>query len=749
MFRTFLASLRRFAVKRGWLIAYLVVFCLGWLAFLLQTPAPPGSVEAAYRALQLFGGEFTAEPAWHDEGIGPFLQIMRFAAPLLLITSVVDALSNVVALWLRRTRQMFSADQRVVLLGFGAVNHALARHLIGQGKFVTAVDRQIDAADQALAADIGILTIEGDLAEKRTLARARLSRAADIYVACGSDDVNIEIGALSAQVVAKDTDAAHGAGTIAEKRRLPPARIHAHLSSTRLTADLGNARDLGFQRGRGFEAFSVKTGAARDLLVAARLTERARDFGQSRVHVVLCGMGDHGEALMIETLLTAFADDLGPPAITVMDIDAEFAEARWNATYTRLHSGPADPSLMPPDTRPHITFLTRDLRTLDMEGDAFLNAVDASDMPATAYVFSCGADLVNISAALRMESAMQRLQRRAAPIYARQWDQVVGPGDLGDDDPLTLVRTFGNANQTAARILTDTPQQAHLGQKLHATYQLGAAPTAAMYPSQDQMRADWASLPAHARRSNIRAVRQASTKLIAFGLQWRGMDKGALPHITPEMQTDILSRIDGFDWGATPHDPIQRRIMASARTEHARWITDRAIEGFRQAPTPDGTLNSAVRDNDRCWHNLMKPFDALTAKEKDNDLTLLRLLALHCGDIDGPTAYWTSTATLSLGGDLAPEAVTQATELEVCIPAASVAIAQAQFDALSRDMTAWARSPQACRLHMRVAMPMPQMALTATRTTPLRDPLNAVLRDIAATGLLVDVTRTAPRGYST
>ena len=221
--------------------------------------------------------------------------------------------------------------------------------------------------------------------------------------------------------------------------------------------------------------------------------------------------------MLIECLLTAYAANIGAPRITVFDRDADHAQRRLAACYPTL----VDDSL-PEEARPDIRFVAKDLQTLDMENDADLDAMDSSEAPPTAYVFACGDDLVNLSAGLRLEMAMQRLRRRAVPIHVRLWDRVIGPGDLAEEDPLSLLRTFGNARQTAARLLSEAPATEALARDLHKTYLAPRRDGEIASAARARMDKDWANLPEHARRSNFRVARQAATKLMALGLQWRG-----------------------------------------------------------------------------------------------------------------------------------------------------------------------------------------------------------------------------------
>jgi len=726
--------------RRGWLGLVLVIWVMGLIGFKRAFPEL-GSMEAGYRALQLFVGEFyQPDKARTAIDVNPWLQIARFAAPLATIVTVADAFTSIVRLWILRIWQITHPERRDVVLGLGAVGHALIRHLVSEGRLVTAVDQRIDASDRALAHDVGVLTIEGDLSERHVLDVAYLHKAANVYVACGSDEANIEIGALAASVLNEAQRRINGPGTVPSDA--PDTTLHVHLSSTRLVAALGDARDLGFVRGKDFTPFSLKTGIARDLMVRARWVQRVADLGQSRVHVVLCGLGDHGEALLIEILLTAYAAHIGAPRITVLDRDADHAEARLAACYATL----SDASL-PEDVRPEITFISKDLRTLDMENDADLAALETSTAPPTAYVFACGDDLVNLSAGLRLEMAMQRLRRQAIPIHIRLWDRVIGPDDLAEEDPLSLVRTFGNARQTAARLLSEAPATEALARDLHSTYLAPRRAEESATAAQARMDKDWAELPEHVRRSNFRVARQATTKLMALGLQWRGMDAGVLPQLSDTMKQELRAAKARLDWSADGADDLQTRLMASARAEHARWMIDRAIEGFRQGQIIEGTEHTARRDNERRLHNLMKAFDLLEDDEKPSDLALLRTLMDRSIDPEAPVALWRRVAQVSLDAPAFVDStvLAEATELEVTAAAGTEPVTPEALTAMREIIRGWGSGPHACRLHLRLGTPVREyQPAPGLRSVSVLPHLSALLATARAPGLVIDVTRLPP-----
>ena len=234
---------------------------------------------------------------------------------------------------------------------------------------------------------------------------------------------------------------------------------------------------------------------------------------------------------------------------------------------------------------------------------------------------------------------------------------------------------------------------------------------------------------------------------MALGLQWRGMDSGTLPRLSEHAKTEIAGANAGLDWSAESSAGLEAQLLASARAEHARWMIDRAIEGFRQGPRLEGSENETKRDNERRWHNLMKPFDQLEDDEKPSDLALLRKWLDREADQDAPLAHWRNVAQVSLDTPHMVEGAdpAEATELEVTLAAGPDPVTPEALSTLKAIVKSWSARDQACRLHLRLGTPIRELRSTPqSRSAPMLPEVRALLAMAHAPGLIIDVTRLAP-----
>lgn len=734
-------------------VLFVPIWLLGVIAFELSRDASHW-LDSAYRSVQMFGFNFEMEPGWCSKSplgcIHPVLQVARFLAAIFTVLAVAALFvrSLFEKVWFRR--QCGRPAERRVLLGFGTVNHALARTLREKhpGMALVAVDKEFDEADRRVARAESVLLVSGDTAAPETLEDARLAESGGVFVSCGDDAVNIEVATAAARLVA---EAVRG-GTVSPgpgfprelAARLPPSRfrlrrrraptVFAHLSSLRMVTDIQEARDSAFDREQKFQPFSLRTAAVRDLLDRARLTTLARDRKQDRVHLVLAGLGDQGEAVFAETLLTCYAQELKPPRITFIDRDMKGSRARLKALYPRLF----DDSI-PAEARPTLkTWIPADIGTLGFEDDARLDALERPDEP-TAWVFACREDERNLDAALRLEWAMNALRRRPAPVFVRLWGaRIAGEAP---HDPLRFFQPFGDIRTTARRAPVLDKDADELPQRLHAFYLkvfgewdkndrkiASAADAAAALPkaSGQSYRTDWEKLPENVRESSRRAAHHAVIKLADLGLQWRGMGEGMLPRIAPEDAEPFRRAAESFDGrgGAPAPGSAEQAMLEASKIEHARWMADRALSGWQQGldEAQPGEKPKFRRDNRRRWQDSMIPFADLKAQTKALDMALLRaMLDYLTGEKakGNPPAFPRREFQIAQDADAAPlppRVDPGVTELVLSIGPEKSLVGESKEErevrekereeAIVRLAGAWARTAEAVRLQVRAERPL-------------------------------------------
>ena len=739
-------------------------------------------LDSAYRALQLFALGYEADPAWFADGAKApaSLLLARALAGLSLVGAAVTLASARLRRFLALKLQIIRARRpRAVLLGLGRVNTAIAHELLDQGYMVTALDSRISPEMRRQQMDRNFLMLNGDLLDEEMLEHVRPDAADLVFVACGDDERSLEVAGRAAAIRRRRAGLTQGPGTLqADPAQVPPLPpVFAHVSNQRLLADVGDARDLGFDRHLDIRAFSLKTGAALDVMAHARLVETARELGQDRVHALICGMGNQGVALLVEMAQACHGAGLKPPRITILDRDAQLIKASLTASLTGLLDG-----RLPREARPQITFHGRDMRTLDFENDPSLRDLFTTAEAPTAVFLCCGDDTLNLGLAMRLETAMRRRVLPPRAIYARMWDA----GDASHTgyrlSPLNLTRRFGMSSQTARNELRRRDEIERRAMLLHLGYQGVldeiSAEAQALRRAFDQ---DWSDLPDLVRRSNRRAARHLPSKLLELGLQWRFMNQAGLPVLAPEVAADLRRAFPDFTpssapsprSGAHPEAPQDRpapdpgqgpspfapddlsdRLHAAARTEHKRWLVDRALEGLRQGPAytgPDGQPRF-LRDISRRWHDQFISFDALEQEQKDFDLTALRsCLSTPPVSETGrqrPVARWRNrleVRPIELPRDTLPDrqALQDVTELCIAVPFSHVPFPPGRAQAVQDLVRSWARQEAAARLVLHLEQPEFERKPDCPRA-PAAD-LASALQGLLPDGIVFDVLlRQAP-----
>jgi len=181
-------------LRRHLWIAAIVIWLVSTLAFLLAPRDPwPSSLllDSMLRALQLF------VLGLDDEAIRPvpvFVLVMANIAGLVTFSAGITFVASLAGTRFRLWLHTWNGKERAVLLGFGTINRAVARHLAENDYAVTAVDRVFDESARQLATAHGLLLVAADLADPDSLSPLRLDAADRVVVALGNDIANLELG---------------------------------------------------------------------------------------------------------------------------------------------------------------------------------------------------------------------------------------------------------------------------------------------------------------------------------------------------------------------------------------------------------------------------------------------------------------------------------------------------------------------------------------------------------------------------
>lgn len=696
--RLLIGKLFRLATHR-WLLRYGLFFLIWLIGTLGFKAAIDGGTfgDSAYRALQTFALNYEApqDAAFHA---GPALELVRFLAAGFAVFALISLISRQFSGWIRRMCQQARGKQ-IVLLGFGEVNRLVLAGLVDKDVDVLVVDKVFHEADYAAARAGGYLLYERDLADRTTFDDLSLGRARRVYIACGSDALNLKVGSQAARTVVDWHKRHNGPGTIPSKHPTKPgfdkdyqAIVQVHISSPRFMLDLSTAEDHSQHLGIGKAFFSLKVATARVLTDRARFVRRARDLGQARPHIVIVGGGEMAEAILCDVLHRCVSD-AGQPRISILDPLGTALKQRFAARYPQLF----DDSL-PTEARPEVAFETCDVTTLNFDHAPLLEMLEAQAEPPTAWVFVCREDETNLEASLRLEAAMHMGRRRHVPVFKRIWQ--------GDAVPLNAPENFGTSelfgqrddvNLRRAMISTETDQWARA---IHQTYgfdkkavELAQANATTGGIHSAPFTLHWVNLPQNVRRSNEMAAAFLPQKLRDLGFNWRRADTGILPRFehAPPVAT-LLAQMRS----AGPQAALPAELIPVAKAEHTRWMIDRALAGW---------AHNKVRSNRRHLHYDMVAFADLDDATRKLDLTSLSVaLGAPAMDEAGqrPVAYPVAEAHHDIR---AVQNVTPAkgtTDLILSLDPAAGRLSAADLKAATAFVAAFGALPSACRVLFRV-----------------------------------------------
>lgn len=490
--------------------------------------------DLAYMSFQLFVLEFNT-PA----GQAPALLILgRTLAMLFTASAAMVAMAGICRDEIRALR-LGRLRGHAVVCGAGKKAEALIRDLLLARMPVVVVDLKTDKPLPGCGVASRFFVIQGNATRPGFLARAQVRNAGHVFVMTGNDSTNIEI---ASQVINSVRVGSPDRG----KDRLV---CHVHMVDRR-ASDLfrGHAVFKDSASHLSVQMFNVYDNAAR-LLWRRELARRGplAPDDPRRLHLVLEGFGEMGEAVMLRVLKSGHFANGRKPAFTLVDRQTGVVRERLAQRHPMMESlcdlDWIDGEMGAAETQRRIA------QRLCRPDDIGIVVICADD------------DHGNFAAALQTAF---HLTRDDVPIFVRL-STSAGLADIlkaerAESALARRIEAFGLVADCCSADVVLEDRLFRFAREFHRAYVANRA--LAGVTAGDPAMKDWDELDEMFRESTCEQAEHLEVKLLTAGI-----DPAA---------SDVPPRLEFTDG----------QVEILARMEHERWCAERRLAGWTYAPPP-------------------------------------------------------------------------------------------------------------------------------------------------------------------
>jgi len=556
-----LSASKGFTMSFWFLVTLTLVLGLtGWSSHAARLGLDAGDVVYRTIAALFFGGPYDTASLWESDWR---LSVARLSGLLAFVIAASKAAMVLLSShWVRRRAQRRSGHR--VLVGDDALVERIARMALARGETVHRFCAPMGSSSDDTP---GLFVVPGswDLEQAK---RYGLTRAASVIVSMRDEVATMAIARTIRGEVGEDE---------------VPVRI--------------NIRSPWLVRRIGEQEKVIGIGLFSEARLGVRRIQRrhppylvARNLGHGRLHVVVVGFGLHGEAVMIETLLSSLVSYLDRPLLTIVDP---------NATAIRC-----DLAMKYPEIDKSVDIVPVD-GTVQGGGGALseeaLHAI-ANPYPVTFAYICLPDDSVGLSAGLALQGLALRAGWTRGPIFVRLRASgailQADPG-TGSLEPAQLLG-FGETEEVVAEIGAFGDEVDRLARLFHDGYREVAV-------GEGAAKVDWGDLTEDYRDSNRRLVLHMPAMVSSAGFD-----------IEPWVRAIHANPDDPPLPSAGRHVAEPSRQETLAVLEHERWMADRRLNGWSYG---------ATRDNELRKHPDLVPFAELCEPSKSYDLKMIEMLA--------------------------------------------------------------------------------------------------------------------------
>jgi voltage-gated potassium channel Kch len=554
---------------------------VGWLAT-DSKDAPVGPLDAVYRTI----GALTFQDGY-DSVPNLELGIARYVGMLVPLVGLLFAFSGQLGSSFARLFGIGAAGH-VVIAGSDRAALCLARDCAAHGDVAVLIAPDLPDETAWSLHHAGVMIVPGDATQTEALRTARAAHASHVVAIAADDTANLRIEAATRALAARHK---HG------KRKLA---VDVGLRSPILLQEAREMRGVLHKEGDTIEArpFSLDELAARNLLQrqGAIMMSAAEGQDHDRPHLLMFGFDDAAEAVAVRALMSLWSSHFEGPRITVVTPNPGEAQDRFDARYPQARAH---------DTwKADIVFKAFDWR-LRAVTQGFLQDIAAERGPASFILVSTGVDAENIALALGVLRACNLGlssepggAQWAVPIYMKEdseseFSRQFAVGDRTKEKDAYLL-AFGSVERVATRAMILDGALDTGAAMAHNFYQRGLAERGHMPAKElEAARRSWSDVAETYRNANRAVADHAMMKL--WDLGWQAAPAGVKGETAPEVSN--------------------AEIMKVAEMEHARWMAERLMSGWRPG---------AKRDNKLRVHPNLVPWDQLTDADKAKDADQVR-----------------------------------------------------------------------------------------------------------------------------
>ncbi|MEM7000080.1 MAG: NAD-binding protein [Pseudomonadota bacterium] len=549
--------------NRGRLVlrAVIIVAALALIGLWWQNPeqAFDKGLNNLYQALQLFFGEGD----WTlDQELNVFLEIARFAAPVVAVASLLFLFTE--GLWTYVVNlQILRFKDHLIVAGLTKESITLIEDSVSRGVSVVVITANAPAELLARVRALRIPLIQNSPLAANTLRRARPHRAAMLASFLGNDDDNVEL-ALQVQNVLGETEPNN---TLKILIQITNAQLAEGLQDYPKFFDIPKNLEVHF--------YNVDELAARSLFRDFEPDLFADALNSPVVHIVILGFSGLGQQVLTSALRRGHFGNSRQLTITVLSPDAERDADMFHRQCPAI------------GIAANVRFEQLEINPGGLRSSAPSLVLDT----ATMFVCCLEQDTENLSIALTLRNMSLQRAIPIAPIMvslrnseglSRLVESQIGEPEIPDG--LLPFGTIAQIMQMDALFSTETDS---LAIAIHNDYLNSLAERNLSVASHRE----WGQLPENFRSYNRAQADHINIKLRSIGcrLQSNG----------PALQLSEM------------------QLRKLAKMEKTRWNAERASLGWE---------HSEHRSDLAKQHPLLKPWEECTDAEQANELRSINKL---------------------------------------------------------------------------------------------------------------------------